>query len=85
MSGCGYFDGPISFIGGRSDEATVLALVTGRECMEKKSEDSSPVFDMVARIIRNRRKSSGQDPKSAIQVETIVRIEMWLIRYSTSY
>jgi len=83
MSGYGYFDGPISLMGGKSDEATVLALVTARERMEKKAEDSSPALDMVARTLRDRRKSSSQDPKMVDQAETIlvVRIEMWLVRY----
>ena len=54
MSGYGYFDGPISLMGGKSDDAAVLTFVTARECMEKMAEDSSPVLDMVARTLRNR-------------------------------
>lgn len=72
-------------MGGKSDEATVLALVTARECMEKKAEDSSPALDMVARTLRDRRKSSSQDPKMVDQAETVVQIEMWLVRYLKLY
>lgn len=81
MSGHGYFDGPISLMGGKSDEATVLALAlaTACECMEKKAEDSSPVLDMVATTLHDRRKRSGQNRKMVVQAETvtIVRIKMW--------
>lgn len=49
----GYLKGAVSVIDGNNDEATVLALVTGRECIEKTVEQlsESEVLDIFVRKI----------------------------------